>query len=132
MSGVDKNSAVWFRRQLDLLREQVNRSGRSITAGMAAVNGRCDELEPRPKCALASGELTTILALGASRDFVIVWPSPMPTASYTVDLVKGSGMLAVGAATVAVVAQDEAGVTVRVTALVALAVGAQFLAHGHA
>lgn len=67
-----------------------------------------------------------LLVLGGSADLVIQWATPLPTAEYSVDLSGLTGIL--GRAALAVVAQDAASVTVRVTATLAITAGSLILA----
>jgi hypothetical protein len=62
-----------------------------------------------------------LLAIGAAADVAITWPTAMPSATYTVKLVAGYGLL--GRATLALKSQTAAGIVVTVTATLAVTAG---------
>lgn len=77
---------------------------------------------------LAGGATGLAIIVGGSQDVALTWAAPFPDGvGYVVDVVP-MGLL--GKATTDVVAQDEAGCTVRVTAGLLVAAGTQFLAYG--
>lgn len=78
------------------------------------------------QCRLAGAATSVVLLIGGTDDVMITWSTPMPADEYDVDLIP---MGLVGKAGLAVISQDTAAATVRVTATVLLAAGTQFLAH---
>jgi len=71
---------------------------------------------------------TPALLLGASADVDITWSSPMPSTSYHVSIAPATGLI--GKATVAlkVNSQTTTGITVTVTAGLAVSLGAEIVA----
>jgi hypothetical protein len=112
----------WQQDQIDLLTRRQQNANRAISR-------QAGELRTA-SCALSYGTVDAVLILGSSRDVPIVWATPFRTAAYRVEMVPAAGVL--GRATMNVVegSQTVAGLTVRVTATLALAAGAQFLVHG--
>jgi hypothetical protein len=78
-------------------------------------------------CRLASARTGLLLAVGSSVDVPVAWPTPMPSAQYTVEPVAGPGIL--GNASLAVKSQTAAGCVITVTAQLAVAAGATVLVH---
>lgn len=79
-------------------------------------------------CHLAGAKTTISLLIGGSQDVTVSWPGAgFPSDVYDVEPIA----LAAGIATIDVISQTATDVTVRVSAGLALGVGAAFLAHGH-
>lgn len=71
--------------------------------------------------------LTPLIVLGGSSDIAVVWSTPFPGDDYLADVSGGSGLL--GRADVAIKpgTQTAAGLTVTVTAALAVTAGSQFV-----
>lgn len=98
-----------------------------------------EEMTLTQRSAFALGVVPLAISLGGSSDVVVSWP-PNPDGSdrfsdeagnvldYDVD-VAATGLI--GKGTVTVLSQTASTVTVRITATVLIALGAQFLLYGH-
>jgi len=76
---------------------------------------------------LAAGVVPALIALGSNLDVTVTWPTPMPSATYAIDLLRGESLL--GKATIALKSQTANGCTVTVTAgLLAVSVNSSFVA----
>lgn len=114
-------SAVWasVQRCADW-RQAANGQLDAQASSILALGARCSYV--------AQGQTGVALLIGGSTDVTVLWPAPgFPTGQYAVDILP---MQLVGKATAEVVSQNELGVTVRVTAVLALALGTQFLVFG--
>ena len=117
---------VMGRGEMDYQRQRMEMLERSMTRARHSMDKATAN---RAACALVQGTVDLAILLGGSRDVPIAWPAPFHGPDYRVDLVPISGMVGRGTLSVVDGSQTAAGVTVRVTAGLAIAVGAQFLAH---
>lgn len=78
-------------------------------------------------CQLAGGAVGLAIIIGGFQDVTVDWPHEWPSDAYTADVVP-MGLL--GKASVSVISQTSADVTVRITAGLLVAAGTQFLVHG--
>lgn len=77
---------------------------------------------------IVMGQIGVAIAVGTPVDIPITWSTPMPKDTYAVDVTPATGLI--GKATTAVKpgSMTASGVTITVSASVAVLVGAQFIA----
>lgn len=106
-------------RDITALRNRV----KSVIDGMTWVNTKCDTRVEH----LQSCRLTAVILLGGTVDRTITWQVAFPNTAYDVEVTLGD---LEGQATVAELSRTAASITVRVTAAVAVALGAVFFVRG--
>lgn len=125
MPGMAVSDLTSLREEINRLRQTVSRAVRESHLARTAM-ARMLTGPDRPTCRLQQGTVNAIL-LGGYQDVTITWVKPMPTATYEVELIGMVGLI--GRGTMTVQSQTAAGIVVRVTAGLAVALGSQFLAH---
>lgn len=102
----------------------------NMAAQRRARQANADIVASKSQCALTQVSMGVAILLGNSQDVQITWPRAFKTKDYAVDLIPLTGM--VGRGTLAVLedaSKTTTACTVRVTAGLAISLGAQFLAH---
>lgn len=84
------------------------------------------EIQEDGRCThLASAATGVAIIIGGTADLTVTWTTPFPSATYRTEVIP-----LFSGGTVAVISQDANGCTVRITASLAIAIGARVLVLG--
>lgn len=118
----------YLKQDVDLIISRLTRTMMTRMRTLTTNNTTLMAAEAGRSIRIGIGTTTALLGIGATQDITVPWSTPFAGSTYQYDMTRLGTLI--GGGTVAHLSHDNNGITVRVTATVLLAVGAQFMVIG--